>query len=220
MSSFTGISSMVRHSYSLLRFSTLIFSSLIGEVRTMFDQEAKRAAYIDAFFRQYPNIAISWIRDIERAGYGSAASALLDDAQTATNLEAKHVSGPLRMQSRSWSCILTLVHSSCSVLENCHIWRRLKIQICRRMSPQWTVWPFRVVHRRVFWSLKNSSVPPRSWFRQRTRTSFGRIPFSSCASSVSTVYRRTSWNNPEGTGRKPCGKNVVCTCKLHALLKL
>ena len=58
----------------------------------MFDQEAKRAAYIDAFFRQYPNIAISWIRDIERASYGSAAAALLDDAQTATNLEAKHVS--------------------------------------------------------------------------------------------------------------------------------
>ncbi|KAF8964670.1 hypothetical protein BDZ97DRAFT_1660027 [Flammula alnicola] len=62
-----------------------------GEVRTMFDQEAQRGAYLDVFFRQRPNIAISWMHDLGKARYGAAASALLEDAESATNLEAKHL---------------------------------------------------------------------------------------------------------------------------------
>lgn len=58
----------------------------------MFNQEAQRGAYMDAFFRQYPNIAISWIRDLGKSSHGSAALALLQDAEGASNLEAKHVS--------------------------------------------------------------------------------------------------------------------------------
>ncbi|KAF9476583.1 methyltransferase type 11 [Pholiota conissans] len=62
-----------------------------GEVRTMFAREAQLGAYIDAYFRQHPNIAISWIRDLGKSGHGSAASVLLQDAQIATDLEAKHL---------------------------------------------------------------------------------------------------------------------------------
>jgi len=62
-----------------------------GEVRTMFEQEAAHAVYMDAFFRERPNAAISWIHDLGKASYGSAASALLKDAENATNLEGKHV---------------------------------------------------------------------------------------------------------------------------------
>jgi len=57
----------------------------------MFEQEAAHAVYMDAFFRERPNTAISWIHDLSKASYGSAASALLKDAENATNLEGKHV---------------------------------------------------------------------------------------------------------------------------------
>ncbi|KDR81643.1 hypothetical protein GALMADRAFT_239719 [Galerina marginata CBS 339.88] len=62
-----------------------------GEIRTMFDQEAPGTAYVDVFFREHPNIAISWINDLGKSRFGSAASALLEDAENATNLEAKHL---------------------------------------------------------------------------------------------------------------------------------
>ena len=67
---------------------------------------------------------------------------------------------------------------------------------------------------KVFWPFNISRVPPRSWFRQCTWASIRRIPFRPCSGSVSTIYRRTSWYNPESTGRKPCVKTIFCACKL------
>jgi len=58
----------------------------------MFEQEAAHAVYMDAFFRERPNTSISWIHDLGKARFGSAASALLKDADSASNLEGKHVS--------------------------------------------------------------------------------------------------------------------------------
>jgi nuclear pore complex protein Nup133 len=60
----------------------------------MFNQEAQTGEYLDTFFKQRPNIGISWIHDIGTAKYVSAASALLQDAGSAVNLEAKHVRSP------------------------------------------------------------------------------------------------------------------------------
>ena len=56
----------------------------------MFEQEASYASYMDAFFREKPNSAISWIHDLGQGRYGSAGHALLKDADE-TNLEGKHV---------------------------------------------------------------------------------------------------------------------------------
>lgn len=57
----------------------------------MFELETQRGPYIDTYFRQHPNIAVSWIRDIGKSDYGSAARALLEDSATAKELETKHV---------------------------------------------------------------------------------------------------------------------------------
>jgi len=57
----------------------------------MFDQESPGAAYLDVFFRERPVNSISWINDIGKSRFGSAASTLLQDAGQAINLEAKHL---------------------------------------------------------------------------------------------------------------------------------
>jgi len=57
----------------------------------MFEQEAANAAYMDAFFREKPNYAISWLHDLAQGRYGAAAHALLQDSEDANKLEAKHV---------------------------------------------------------------------------------------------------------------------------------
>ncbi|KAF8163334.1 methyltransferase type 11 [Crassisporium funariophilum] len=62
-----------------------------GEVRVMFDEEAHGGGYLDAFFREKPNIAISWIHDLGKERFGYAASALLQNAKSASNLEGKHL---------------------------------------------------------------------------------------------------------------------------------
>jgi nuclear pore complex protein Nup133 len=62
-----------------------------AEVRTMFEQEGSYASYLDAFFRDRPNGAISWIHDLGHGRYGSTGHTLLKDADIATNLEGKHV---------------------------------------------------------------------------------------------------------------------------------
>ncbi|KAF8910963.1 methyltransferase type 11 [Gymnopilus junonius] len=62
-----------------------------GEVRVMFDQESPGAACLDDFFRERPVSSISWINDIGKLYFGSAASTLLQGAGQATNLEAKHL---------------------------------------------------------------------------------------------------------------------------------
>ncbi|KAJ3516620.1 hypothetical protein NLJ89_g1011 [Agrocybe chaxingu] len=53
--------------------------------------EAECGPYMDAFFRERPNSAVSWIHDLGKSRFGSAANALLHDAGQATNLEGKHL---------------------------------------------------------------------------------------------------------------------------------
>ncbi|CAA7271672.1 unnamed protein product [Cyclocybe aegerita] len=74
-------------------FTTELFQWYIqhGEIRTMFEQEAECGPYMDAFFREGPNSAVSWIHDLGKSRFGSAANALLHDAGQATNLEGKHL---------------------------------------------------------------------------------------------------------------------------------
>jgi len=67
------------------------FVPILGEVRTMFEQEADYANYMDSFFRDKPNVAISWIHDLGQGRYNPAADALLRDAEVANNLEGRHV---------------------------------------------------------------------------------------------------------------------------------
>lgn len=57
----------------------------------MFDQQAPGASFLDFFFREHPDNAISWVNDLGKSRYSPAASALLADAANAKNLEAKHV---------------------------------------------------------------------------------------------------------------------------------
>ncbi|KIM49090.1 hypothetical protein M413DRAFT_95576 [Hebeloma cylindrosporum] len=74
-------------------FTTELFQWYIqhGEIRTMFNQEAQTREYLDIFFKKRPNIGISWIHDIGTANCISASSALLQGAETAVNLEVKHI---------------------------------------------------------------------------------------------------------------------------------
>jgi nuclear pore complex protein Nup133 len=58
----------------------------------MFAQEAAYRGYMDKFFASNANTALSWIHDLGNARHGAAATALLIDAEHATNLKAKHVS--------------------------------------------------------------------------------------------------------------------------------
>jgi len=57
----------------------------------MFDQESQRASYMDSFFKENPNVALSWIHDLGQGRFGPAASSLLKVAESAANLEGRHV---------------------------------------------------------------------------------------------------------------------------------
>lgn len=57
----------------------------------MFDQESQRASYMDIFFKENSNYALSWIHDLGQGRFGSAASSLLKVAESSTNLEGRHV---------------------------------------------------------------------------------------------------------------------------------
>lgn len=58
----------------------------------MFNQESPRASYMDSFFKENPNTGLSWIHDLGQGRFGPAASSLLKVAESATNLEGRHVS--------------------------------------------------------------------------------------------------------------------------------
>ena len=58
----------------------------------MFARDGSHTGYLDKFFRENINTAVSWINDLGKSRYGDAATALLAEAEKATNLEAKHVS--------------------------------------------------------------------------------------------------------------------------------
>jgi nuclear pore complex protein Nup133 len=49
-------------------------------------------AYMDKYFTQHPHPAISWVHDVGKGRYKSAAGALLEESSQATHLEEKHVS--------------------------------------------------------------------------------------------------------------------------------
>lgn len=74
-------------------FTTELFQWYIqhGELRTMFEQEVASSTFLEAFFRERPNPSISWIHDLGEQQFDYAGAALLQDADTATNLESKKV---------------------------------------------------------------------------------------------------------------------------------
>jgi nuclear pore complex protein Nup133 len=57
----------------------------------MFEQEAQTGHFMDAFFKHYPNVAVSWIYDLGKSSYTTAAVTLLQDSENAGNIDAKHV---------------------------------------------------------------------------------------------------------------------------------
>ncbi|PFH54313.1 hypothetical protein AMATHDRAFT_72820 [Amanita thiersii Skay4041] len=62
-----------------------------GELRVMFAQPSLRGGYMDKFFATNPNNAISWLNDLGKERYGSAAASLLAESKSANNLEVKHL---------------------------------------------------------------------------------------------------------------------------------
>ena len=77
--------------------------SQLGEVRTLFAQENDPAfnGYLDKFFAAHPYPSVSWIHDVGQGRYDVGSNALLEEAETAGELSAKHVS---RLLSR---CMVT-----------------------------------------------------------------------------------------------------------------
>lgn len=65
----------------------------IGEVRTLFAQEhhSSFSAYLDKFFATHQHPSVSWIHDVGKGRFGIAADALLEEADSAGELSAKHV---------------------------------------------------------------------------------------------------------------------------------
>lgn len=50
--------------------------------------------YLDKFFAEHPYPGVSWIHDLDRGRYRAAADSLLQEADHAAELPAKHVSLP------------------------------------------------------------------------------------------------------------------------------
>lgn len=61
--------------------------------------------YLDKFFAQRPNRNISWIHDFGKGRFGAASESLLAEAETANELETKHVCFPIQ----SWGHTLNTV---------------------------------------------------------------------------------------------------------------
>ncbi|KAG5645239.1 hypothetical protein DXG03_006656 [Asterophora parasitica] len=62
-----------------------------GELRIMFAHDDSHSPYIDKFFQENRNTSISWINHLAKGRYGEAAGTLLNESETASNLEAKHL---------------------------------------------------------------------------------------------------------------------------------
>ncbi|KAF8522246.1 Non-repetitive/WGA-negative nucleoporin C-terminal-domain-containing protein [Hysterangium stoloniferum] len=62
-----------------------------GKLKLLFDQEVEYAEYIDMFFSQNPSLRVAWIHNIQKKDYQHAASALLKEAESETDREAKHL---------------------------------------------------------------------------------------------------------------------------------
>ena len=107
----SGTYSMVCFCFLSLRnlhsFDFTFFDLIPGEVRAMFEQ-ADYANYMDSFFHDKPNVAISWIHDLGQGRYSSAADALLRDAEVANNLEGKHVCLESAVLGFHWLTVLVL----------------------------------------------------------------------------------------------------------------
>jgi hypothetical protein len=84
---------------------------LVGELRVMFAQEDVQSGYMDRFFAENPNTAISWIHDLGKGRHEAAAAALLHEAEQATNLETKHVGNLFLLKSDSTETIHVVAHA-------------------------------------------------------------------------------------------------------------
>ena len=67
------------------------FYFVLGELRTLYALD--QPAHLDKFFAEHEYPSVSWIYDIERGRYALAANSLLSEAQHASELSSKHVSG-------------------------------------------------------------------------------------------------------------------------------
>lgn len=78
----------------LVRGAFVELSTLVGEVRTLFAQEQQPAfsMYLDKFFGSHRYPSVSWIYDVGKGRLDMAANALLEEADGAGELSAKHVS--------------------------------------------------------------------------------------------------------------------------------
>jgi len=68
----------------------------------MYAQSDTFSNYLDIYFQQKSQPAISWIHDIGKGQWGAAAGALLLHSAQATELETKHVSS-IELQPHSLS---------------------------------------------------------------------------------------------------------------------
>ncbi|KAI0054126.1 hypothetical protein FA95DRAFT_1530133 [Auriscalpium vulgare] len=62
-----------------------------GELRTMFAQEDAHSDYLDRFFAKHSVPAVSWIHDLNKYKYNSAAESLLTEAGKSDDLAAKQL---------------------------------------------------------------------------------------------------------------------------------
>lgn len=92
-----------------------------GELRVMFNQSsALQSGYLERFFSEEPNAAISWIYNIGKEHYERAAADLLEEASKASNLEVKHLMLSVGKLSHLAQLHETSVSADQSVLDAFH----------------------------------------------------------------------------------------------------
>lgn len=64
---------------------------VVGELRTLFSQSEAYSDYLDKFFLKHDRPLISWIQDLDKEKFYSAAETLLAESDNAGDLAAKEV---------------------------------------------------------------------------------------------------------------------------------
>lgn len=102
-----------------------------GELRIMFNQQDTQESLIAKFFTETPNDGISWLYNLSKGEYGLATSAVMKEARTASNLEARHVIAlfPLIYSSSDQRYQLMLSIGKLSALAQMHETQVLKNEV-------------------------------------------------------------------------------------------
>jgi nuclear pore complex protein Nup133 len=83
----------IEHGISL-GFMLLCFNdplSVAGELRTLFSQSEVYGDYLDKFFLKHDRPFVSWIQDLDKDRFHSAAETLLAESENSGDLAAKEV---------------------------------------------------------------------------------------------------------------------------------